>query len=223
MSKDNNLNIIEQSTQVTSKDKSLVESQTQKSTKKPKPEPHAISNVINEFIQSIRSIGQAANIVLPHVSKWLNDEIRKTEKQLYKFLPETLEPEASVKFKLDSARDAANFSNMVLQINDLRANKSPIILARSLFTQMFSEFDAFTGALLKLIYIKNDQLLKGISREISLADLLEYEDLNAVKQAMLEKEIDTFRRDSYVEQFATLEKNSTYRFESLKSGVNLSN
>jgi len=72
--------------------------------------------------------------------------------------------------------------------------------------QMFSTFDAYTGALLKNVYIRNDELLKGISREIALSDLLGYEDLNSVKRAMLEKEIETFRRDSYVEQFATLEK-----------------
>jgi len=65
-----------------------------------------------------------------------------------------------------------------------------------LFTQLFAEFDAYIGDLLKVTYLKDEKLLKGISREITLTDLLDFEDLTAVKRAMLDKEIDTFRRDS---------------------------
>jgi len=72
--------------------------------------------------------------------------------------------------------------------------------------QMFSEFDAFMGALLKTIYLKNQDLLKGISREITLRELFEHGSIDDVKIAMLEKEIETFRRDSYVEQFSNLGK-----------------
>ncbi len=80
------------------------------------------------------------------------------------------------------------------------------MLAKSLFTQLFAEFDAYIGELLKVVYVKNDKLLKGISREISLSDLLDFEDINSVKLSMLDKEIETFRRDSYIEQFSNLEK-----------------
>lgn len=72
--------------------------------------------------------------------------------------------------------------------------------------QMFSEFDAFTGALLKAIYIKNEDLLKGISREITLRELFDYQSIDDIKRSMLEKEIETFRRDSYIDQFSSLEK-----------------
>ena len=41
---------------------------------------------------------------------------------------------------------------------------------------------------------------------VALTDLIEFEDLESVKRDMLEKEIDSIRRQSYVEQFATLER-----------------
>lgn len=166
---------------------------------------HPVARVIDEYVQSMRGIGETATIVLPHISKWLIDEIDKTEEKLRKFIPDGPKLE-EIKITLDSARDIAEFSNTMRQLEDLRVNKAPSVLARSLFMQMFSTFDAYTGALLKVIYLKNDELLKGISREISLSDLLGYADINSVKRAMLEKEIETFRRDSYVEQFLTLEK-----------------
>ena len=118
--------------------------------------------------------------------------------------PKCQKSEKDPKPSLDSARDFAEFSNTIRQLEELRSQHSTAVLAKSLFTQLFAEFDAYIGELLKVIYLKNDKLLKGISREISLSDLLDFDDLNAVKLSMLDKEIETFRRDSYIEQFSTL-------------------
>lgn len=172
----------------------------------PRNRPHPIAHCVDEYVQSIRGIGQTAQFVLPQTSKWLLAEVDKAEKNIAKFVPNFPTSGKPIKIEIESARDFANFTNAVRALDDLRSNKSPLVLARSLFMQIFSEFDAFSGSLLKAIYLRNDQLLRGISREISLSDLLNYEDLGAVKRAMLDKEIDTFRRDSYVDQFASLEK-----------------
>ncbi|KAL0630479.1 hypothetical protein Q9L58_010675 [Maublancomyces gigas] len=91
------------------------------------------------------------------------------------------------------------------ELDGLGGMRIPDTLQRSLFTQLFSEFDAFTGSLLKVIYKSKEDLLKGISRQITFADLLSYENLNDVKIDMLEKEIENFRRDGYVDQFIALE------------------
>ncbi len=107
---------------------------------------------------------------------------------------------------MTSARDLAKFINAAREVQELDAFNSTAILTKSLFTQIFSEFDAFMGSLLKILYLKNEDLLKSIAREISFEDLLGFDNLQAVKLSMLDKEIETFRRDSYVEQFSTLEK-----------------
>lgn len=173
--------------------------------------PHStvppIANAVEHYFAAIRGIGQTAQIALPHIAKWKISEIEKTQKKIEKLVPEIKKDSDGPKtFTLDSARDFAEFSSTIQQLEELRGQNSPEILAKSLFTQLFAEFDAYIGELLKIIYLKNDKLLKGISREISLSDLLDFEDLNAVKLSMLDKEIETFRRDSYIEQFSTLEK-----------------
>ncbi len=166
-----------------------------------------IASAVERYFAAIRGIGQTAQIALPHIAKWKIAEIDRTQKKIEKFVP-GLEKEGDgpKTFTFDSARDFAEFSSRIQQLEELRSQHSTEILAKSLFTQLFAEFDAYIGELLKVIYLKNDKLLKGISREISLSDLLEFEDLNAVKLSMLDKEIETFRRDSYIEQFSTLEK-----------------
>lgn len=168
---------------------------------------HPLDVLIHTYLSSLRNIGQTVQIVMPHLSKWLSDEMDKHHKKLQKFVPEEPNSESKeIKVSLKSAHDFADFTSTIKRLEELQSNRAVPVLARSLFMQMFCEFDAFMGALLKTIYQRNAELLKGISREISMTDLMEYDDLGAVKRAMLDKEIETFRRDSYVEQFAQLEK-----------------
>lgn len=175
-----------------------------------RPAPRKVLPVelaLERYLAAIRAIGLTAEIALPHIAKWTISEIEKTQKKIEKFVPELPKKgEGPKTFTLDSARDFAEFTSTIRQFEELRGQNSTAVLAKSLFTQLFAEFDAYIGELLKVIYLKNDKLLKGISREISLSDLLDFDDLNAVKIAMLEKEIETIRRDSYIEQFSTLEK-----------------
>lgn len=166
-----------------------------------------VAKAVERYLSAIRGIGLTATIALPHIAKWNMEEIDAIQKKIRKFAPNLPKKgEKKVTFTPDSARDFAEFTNTIRKLEELRGSNATAVLSKSLFTQLFSEFDAYIGELLKVIYLKNDRLLKGISREISLSDLMDFDDLNAVKHAMLDKEIDTFRRDSYVEQFSTLEK-----------------
>lgn len=171
-----------------------------------KDSQHPMADVVRRYLASLRNIGQTVQIVMPHLQKWLVDEIKKNEKKLSHYMPDPPRPGIPQEVTLESARDFVEFTSTVKQLEELQSNRALPVLARSLFMQMFCEFDAFMGTLLKTIYTRNENLLKGISREITLSDLLQYENIDAAKRAMLDKEIETFRRDSYVEQFCQLEK-----------------
>lgn len=198
----NHINLSESSSNDEVETKNNTESEIQKLSK-----ILPIDDVLDRYLTAIRSINQTARIALPHITKWTISEIDKEKNKMERFIPgfpENAGNQQSV--TLESARDFAEFTDTIRRLEELSRQRSTEVLARSLFTQLFAEFDSYIGQLLKIIYLKNDQLLKGISREISLTDLLDYEDLNAVKLSMLEKEIETFRRDSYIEQFSNLEK-----------------
>jgi hypothetical protein len=167
-----------------------------------------IARLVDEFVNSFYCIGQTSKVVLPHISNWLVEEFTKNKEKMEACFA-SIEDEGRPNTEyvgFVSAHDFADFYAAARELEQLKGNRAPEVITKSLFMQMFSELDAFTGKLLKIVYLKNDDLLKGISREISLADLLLHRDIDSVKRAMLDKEIDTFRRDSYVEQFANLER-----------------
>lgn len=176
----------------------------EKSSKQPRP-PVAVA--VARYVAALRGIGQTAAIALPHIAKWTLDEMETTQKKIEGFVPEPPKKgDPPVTLEFESIPRFVEFTDAIRRIEELQQLKATAILSKSLFTQLFAEYDAFIGELLKSIYLKNDFLLKGIAREISLPELLEHKDLDSAKRAMLDKEIETFRRDSYVEQFSSLEK-----------------
>lgn len=166
-------------------------------------QPHPIGAVLTDFLCNVRSIQKTRSIVFPHVFSWLKGQHERNIKKLNKYAAQA--DDGSNFYKATSAHQAAEMFQAIRELDGLGGMKIPEILLRSLYTQLFSEYDAFLGSLLKLIYSRKPDLLKGISRQISFNDLLDYENLNAVKFDMLEKEVETFRRSSYSEQFSTLE------------------
>lgn len=172
--------------------------------KKDPPPEHPLNTVLETYLADVRSILRTHQIVMPHVLSWLKSQHEKNGQTFEKFKTE-VDEDGKTFYKTDSAHQAAELLAAIREMENLRGVHIPNTLQRSLFTQLFSEFDSFIGGLLKVIYTKKADLLKSIAREITFSDLLQYDDLNAIKLDMLEKEIDSIRRESYVEQFAILE------------------
>ncbi|MDP3699408.1 MAG: hypothetical protein Q8R72_00720 [Hylemonella sp.] len=181
----------------------LVEVKPQDNERK-KPPLHPLDRVLTTFLADIQSVLRTHQVVMPHLYRWLKDQHEKNSQTLEKFQTE-IDEDGKEFYKAESAHQAAELLKAIRDIDGLRGLRIPETLQRSLFTQLFSEFDAFIGALLKVIYTNKEDLLKSIAKEVTFSELLKYEDLNAVKVDMLDKEIESFRRESYVEQFSILE------------------
>lgn len=89
-----------------------------------------------------------------------------------------------------------------------RHNQSNIAstLEKSLFINLFSIFDKFVGDLIFILYNKKPELFKSINREICLSEVLQYSSLEELRNVVLDKEIESIRRKSYLEQFKEMEK-----------------
>jgi hypothetical protein len=79
------------------------------------------------------------------------------------------------------------------------------VLLESLFIGMFSAFDAYTGDLLRALFVKKPVLFNSLKRQVDITAIMESVTLDDSKRCLIEEEIETFRRDSYVDQFARLE------------------
>lgn len=166
-------------------------------------QPHPLGAVLQTLLEDLQNVRRTYFQVLPKTIEWLGEEGTRAYERYERFKEYAIEGGG---FELSSAHDVVDLMAAITDIESLRPRQTIETLQKALFTQIFSQFDSFIGALLTAIYTNKTELLKGISREITLSELLEFESLDAVKLNMLEKEIETFRRDSYVEQFATLER-----------------
>lgn len=168
------------------------------------PALHPVKEALDGLMRSVSAVRDTAATVIPNTATWVQEELVKKWKNIEKF-QNRLDAEKNG-YVLQTAHEAAELLEATRNYDEFAGDKMLHTLERALFTQLFCEFDMFTGALLTAIYTSKSDLFKSITREVSLADLVQFESLEAVKLNMLEKEIDTFRRDSYVEQFASLEK-----------------
>lgn len=163
-----------------------------------------ISKAFENFLARIEDIREAAFIAGPAIGKWQINELTKCKKLLEKYNdgpPDNGEIRAVAK----GAHAASDLIKISKEHDRLLESKAIHVLMRSLFVGIFSEYDVFIGDLIQAIHEKKPDLFKNIRREITLSELLEFASVDAVKQDILEKEIDSFRRNSYVEQFAELE------------------
>jgi hypothetical protein len=164
---------------------------------------HAISATLESFLSSMEDFRDAVDISISSVKKRKIDDLAKCSKELQKVVSGVHGKKDAIKHDVHVSK---NILDIVYKLKRIDESKTVKVLERSLFVGLFSEFDVFIGNLMASIYLLKPELFKEIKREISLSELLVFETVDAVKKNMLEKEIDSFRRDSYIDQFSNFEK-----------------
>jgi hypothetical protein len=69
-----------------------------------------------------------------------------------------------------------------------------------------SQYDAYLGRLIKLIYSEKPELLNGSEKNISFAEMNSYTSIQEIKDYIVEKEVESVLRGSHKEHFIWLEK-----------------
>ncbi len=81
-----------------------------------------------------------------------------------------------------------------------------------------SQFDAFLGRLLRVIFLLRPELMASSERTLTLSQLLDLGTIESATEYLLEKEIESVLRKSHVEQFAWMENKFSIKLhESLDS------
>ncbi|MDP1871927.1 MAG: hypothetical protein Q8K61_09935 [Gallionella sp.] len=80
------------------------------------------------------------------------------------------------------------------------------LLPRSLLVTLVSQYDAYLGRLLRVIFLKKPELLKSSDRQISFETLGYFSTIEDARDYILEKEIESILRSSHSEQFKWMEK-----------------
>lgn len=159
-----------------------------------------IRNVIEGFYQTTRDIrflssiyvGVAASVQEAAAKKYV-DQMGKARKLL------------KARTKKDKHKGEVAFHRAITAFQPYENGNHPELLAKSLFINSFACFDAFMGNLLRAVYSKEPRLQKSIEKTLNFDDLGHFSSVGQLKQYLVEKEIDSFRRDGYVKQFKALE------------------
>lgn len=166
---------------------------------------HPFKISLDAFLRSMDDYGDAVKIALPAILKERSDALKKSAKKFKEF-DKAIKENSSAEEEIKDAHKLKVLIDHIDEFERLTESRLIPLTIRGIFIGVFSEYDSFIGKLLKAVYYKRQDLLKDISREISLKDLMGYSALDEIKKDMLEKEIDSFRRNSYIEQFSDLEK-----------------
>lgn len=168
------------------------------------PQQSPLAQLASEFASRTDDMRRAAKITMNAIGAHFKAQLDECLKTISPHIDEKETDSFTVRMP-DDIRERTALIAALTEYTRLHKSKMGTIVERSLFIGLFSEFDAFIGNLLTIIYEKQPELLKSVKREVTLAELLEFDTLDAAKKDMLEKEIDSFRRESYVEQFSLLE------------------
>lgn len=159
-----------------------------------------IAAAVDKLILRVTDIRFSVVTFISHAAKWQIDQLKKHSKEIKKF--------GKILDQEDPATEAyASKCLMIAFSNYERIEKSEIVQTLEIghFLSLFSAYDAFTGDLLSAIYTKNPELFRGINRSMAISEMLNYGNMEDIKYIILQNEIESFRRKSYIEQFETLE------------------
>lgn len=92
----------------------------------------------------------------------------------------------------------------------LRERRSQADAASDLLPQVFllalvGQFDAFLGRLLRALFLMRPELIEASERSLTFAQLIDLGTIEAAREYLLEKEIETVLRKSHAEQFTWME------------------
>lgn len=163
-------------------------------------EAHPIAKGVDKLLHRLHDVRWSARALIPLAGQILenNFESAREKVETYEKLLEAEDPS-------QEALAVKNYLRAIDSIERIQSSELIHILETGLFMAAFSSFDAFTGDLLSSVYELKPELYGNINRLISVSELLQYENLKDVKLIVLASEIDSFRRESYVDQFKALE------------------
>ena len=173
-------------------------------------EPHEqLEAVLSEFIREIDSLAST----FPLTSDTIRAANFKAGKELTRFLREHAKPiktsesgnakgERVISFEID-LEQGAKFE--VVKRSLSRTALAGILVPRSLFVALISQFDSYLGMLIKTLLLFKPEILNASEKTMRFSDLVEFESIEAARDHIIEKEIGAILRESHTEHFEWME------------------
>lgn len=163
-------------------------------------EAHPIGRAIDKFLHRVWGIELSADTFIPQSEAMFFNEMRDYTKEL-KYGMELIKQSDNSK-KMAGMRKAMNSGNNLYVLIDSNMIE---VVENGYFLSLFCSLDLFSSELLSAIYLRKPELYNDINRSIEIRDMMRYESLEDIKSVILQYEIESLKRKSYVDQFKDME------------------
>lgn len=173
------------------------------------PMDHPLGKAISTFVSRSMDIAWACSIAVPHAQTAQLRLLRKIAQQQKKLL-EQIKSSSGTKQAEATAAMLDNGRNIEL----IARSKMPATIVAGLFIELFCEFDNFIGEFIRGVAKLDETRFYHLKREVTIGELKGLTTIDELRDDLLEKDIESLRRESYPKQFQTLEK--TYELQLTK-------
>lgn len=163
-----------------------------------KVEDHPISLAINDYIHAILDIEDCAK-------RYITDARNKRYDNAVFLKSQLEEVKAALLQNNNNLHELKKMRSVMREVRRHRRSEISHTIEKSLYIYIFSEFDKLTGILISILFNKKPELFKSINKEMSLSEVLQAPSIEKLRDSVLEKEIESIRRKSYLDQFKDLE------------------
>ncbi|MCT7977617.1 hypothetical protein [Laspinema olomoucense] len=169
----------------------------------PPNKPWKIPTLIANFTNRLEAIKFSFETILEFIE--LNQN--KLDEERIDFIkPFLTKEETDTELKLKIELPLAQLPNLSkISKSGLNYRLSSPLVKRTFIISLVSEFDIFLSQLIRAIFYIKPEILNALDKQISFKQILEFDNLNSVKEHILEKEIETVLRESHTEHFKWLE------------------
>lgn len=156
---------------------------------------------IDRFTLEIDSLAESLPLVMGLVEYKLKNHTKKLDKFIDAHEDKDENGEKLYKIPLDKFNE---FNKLDKDLKTSRAAHS--ILPRNFIVSLISQYDAYLADLCRSLFQIKPELAFLLEKEFTFQDVLKYENLDELKDYVIEKDVESLLRKSHYEQLTILEK-----------------
>lgn len=159
---------------------------------------------ISEFVTQVESLSKATELTISTVS----DSYRKSSQAFLQFIAEhgINTSDSSGKRATSFKLNPHNLTQFEKHIKNLKASSLAVRNVPSIFfCSLIHQYDAYLGRLIHTAFCVKPELLNASQRQISFTELVALSSVEAARDHLIEKEVETVIRDSHVGHFDWME------------------
>lgn len=165
--------------------------------------------ILAEDIFSFTNDIECLHTTLPLIMKVMQTVNEATWQKYLDFIEknavEKVNNEDSNTYRIAIKMEDISHFNQLKRQND-NSHAAMKLVPRNFVTSLVSQYDSFLGRIIRFIYSVKPEVLNASEKTIPYTDLIQFSNIDAAKEYIIEKEVETIIRKSHTDQFSWLKE-----------------